>query len=506
MIIPVILAGGSGSRLWPLSRQLNPKQFIKLPGVAGHFAIAGKDSEAHEQSLFQSTIARLQGLPGLLPPVVICNEEHRFLVAEQLRQQGIENGLIVLEPLGRNTAPAVTLAAGVIRQQVVPTLHEQGILTADEPLLMLVLPADHVIGNIDVFHDCVKRGVALAAEGELVTFGIKPRYPETGYGYIQRAGSLGRGDANAEAFRVKRFVEKPDLERAQAWLSDGSYDWNSGMFLFELNRWLAQIAEFEPVMAEQCQRACAELRHDGDFVRIGREAFEACPSNSIDYAVMEKTDSAAVVAMDADWNDLGAWNSVQDINVTKTADNNVLHGDIHTINVSNSYIHADARLVVAIGLNDAVVVETADAVLVADRHQVQDVKKAVQWLEQHQRSEAKLHTLVYRPWGSYESLATGPGFQVKRIRVKPGAALSLQMHHQRAEHWVVISGVATVTCDNKVFDLKANESTFIPLGSRHRLQNLTNEWVELVEVQTGSYLGEDDIVRFDDVYGRVLPA
>lgn len=499
MIIPVILAGGSGSRLWPLSRQLNPKQFIRLPGVFSPVPATGNTGECSAPSLFQSTIMRLGGLPGLLPPLVICNEEHRFLVAEQLRELGVDNGLIVLEPIGRNTAPAVTLAATVIQRLVVPRL------TADEPVLMLVLPADHVIGDTAVFHDCIRRGVQLAAEGSLVTFGIRPRYPETGYGYIQRADSLGHGDAVCEAFRVQRFVEKPDLDHARAYLDDGSYDWNSGMFLFELNEWLTQIARFEPGIAQQCHQACTQLQHDGDFVRIGRAAFEACPSNSIDYAVMEKTASAAVVAMDADWNDLGAWNSVQDINTNKTPDNNVIHGDAHAINVHNSYIHADARLVIAIGLKDAIVVETADAVLVADRHQVQDVKKAVQWLEQHQRSEAKLHTLVYRPWGSYESLATGPGFQVKRIRVKPGAALSLQMHHKRAEHWVVIKGVATVTCDDKVFDLRPNESTFIPLGSRHRLQNRTAEWVELIEVQTGSYLGEDDIVRFDDVYGRVSP-
>jgi len=493
MIIPVILAGGSGSRLWPLSRQLNPKQFISLPEAA----LSGHGGEQKGGSLFQATINRLEGLAGLLPPLVICNEEHRFLVAEQFRQLGIEDGLIVLEPAGRNTAPAVTLAAEVIRTLIVPKL------APGEPLLMLVLPADHVIGDPAVFHDCVRRGAELATEGHLVTFGICPRYPETGYGYIQRAESLGAGKVGTEAFKVRRFVEKPDLERAKAYLEDGSYDWNSGMFLFGLNEWLAEIGRFAPDMARQCQAACAGIKHDGDFVRIDRAAFEACPSDSIDYAVMEKTAAAAVVAMDAEWNDLGAWNAVWEISVNKTPANNVIQGDAHAIDVSDSYIHADSRLVVAIGLKDVVLVETADAVLVADRKQVQDVKKAVQWLEQHQRDEARLHTLVYRPWGSYESLATGPGFQVKRIRVKPGAALSLQMHHKRAEHWVVIQGVATVTCDDRLFDLQPNESTFIPLGSKHRLQNRTSDWVELIEVQTGSYLGEDDIVRFDDVYGRV---
>lgn len=498
MIIPVILAGGTGSRLWPLSRQLNPKQFMAVADSAA----AGDSIKTDPETLFQQTLRRLQGLEQLAPPVVICNEDHRFLVAEQLRQLDIHNAVILLEPVGRNTAPAVTLAAEVIKLRVA-----DGRLPAGEEVLMLVLPADHVIRAAEVFHDCVRLGIQQARKGNLVTFGIKPQYAETGYGYIQRGEALG-GDPSAGefpggAFKVQRFVEKPDSARAQQYLEHGGYDWNSGMFLFELDSWLSEIQQHAPAIATACQQACAGMRFDGDFTRLDASVFNACPSDSIDYAVMEKTAHAAVVPMNAAWNDLGAWSSLWDISEKKTVDNNVLSGDTHVINVSGSYIRADSRLVVAIGMQDTVIVETPDAVLVADRNQVQDVKKAVQWLEQQKRSEASTHTLVYRPWGSYESLATGPGFQVKRIRVRPGASLSLQMHHKRAEHWVVLQGLATVTCDDRVFDMQANESTFIPLGSKHRLQNKTGEWVELIEVQTGSYLGEDDIVRFDDVYGRV---
>ncbi|MDO9520423.1 MAG: mannose-1-phosphate guanylyltransferase/mannose-6-phosphate isomerase [Pseudohongiella sp.] len=489
MIIPVILAGGTGSRLWPLSRQLNPKQFMAVADSSeGSGAATGV-----RHTLFQETLQRLQGLQQLTSPVVICHEDHRFLVAEQLRQLGIDDAVILLEPAGRNTAPAVTIAAQVIR-----SLGFADNLPAGEKALMLVLPADHIIRAPEVFHDCVRLGMQQANAGNLVTFGIKPQYAETGYGYIQRGEELERG-----AFKVQRFVEKPDAVRAQQYFTGGDYDWNSGMFLFELDSWLNEIQLHAPAIAASCQQACADRRFDGDFTRIDASLFKACPSDSIDYAVMEKTAHAVVVPMDASWNDLGAWSSLWDISQQKTVDNNVLRGDTHVINVKDSYIRADSRLVVAIGMQDAVIVETADAVLVANRHQVQDVKKAVQWLEQQQRSEASTHTLVYRPWGSYESLATGPGFQVKRIRVRPGASLSLQMHHKRAEHWVVIAGLATVTCGERVFDLQENESTFIPLGSKHRLQNKTAEWVELIEVQTGSYLGEDDIVRFDDVYGRV---
>ena len=499
MIIPVILAGGTGSRLWPLSRQLSPKQFMAMPESAtltktvstGDVADVGSDT-----TLFQATLLRLQGIEGLSAPLIICNEEHRFLVAEQLRQLGMMDATIVLEPMGRNTAPALTLAAELIGH--VSAVAETKV---DEPALMLVLPADHVIRDARVFHHCVVIARQHASAGSMVTFGIRPLYPETGYGYIQRGEAI--GDAAHPAFNVQRFVEKPDIEVARQYLDAGDYDWNSGMFLVGRDRWLQEVEQHAPGIARQCRLASLSARVDGDFTRIDAAAFAACPSDSIDYAVMEKTSRAVVVPMDAAWNDLGAWSSLWDVSAVKTEDNNVLRGDTHVINVSQSYIRADSRLVVAIGMHNAVIVETPDAVLVADKDQVQDVKKVVQWLEKMARPEAILHTLVYRPWGSYESLANGPGFQVKRIRVRPGASLSLQMHHKRAEHWVVIQGVATVTCDERVFDLHANQSTFIPLGSRHRLQNRTGEWVELIEVQTGTYLGEDDIVRFDDDYGRV---
>jgi mannose-1-phosphate guanylyltransferase/mannose-6-phosphate isomerase len=493
MIIPVILAGGTGSRLWPLSRQLNPKQFMAMADSARDGDTDATAAGIAPQTLFQDTVQRLQGLTQLAPPVVICHEDHRFLVAEQLRQVNIKDAIILLEPAGRNTAPAVTLAAEIIK---LLALGDK--LPAGEKIMLLVLPADHVIRAPQIFRDCVELGIQQASLGKLVTFGVKPQYAETGYGYIQRGQALGAG-----AFAVQRFVEKPDIARAQEYLDDGGYDWNSGMFLFEIDSWLNEIKQHAPAIATRCHKACTDRKFDGDFTRVDASIFATCPSDSIDYAVMEKTAHAVVVPMDAAWNDLGAWSSLWDISEKKTVDNNVLSGDTHTINVKGSYIRADSRLVVAIGMQDAVIVETADAVLVANRHQVQDVKKAVQWLEQQKRSEASIHTLVYRPWGSYESLATGPGFQVKRICVRPGASLSLQMHHRRAEHWVVIQGLATVTCDERVFDLQANESTFIPLGSRHRLQNNSHDWVELIEVQTGDYLGEDDIVRFDDVYGRV---
>lgn len=496
MLIPVILAGGTGSRLWPLSRQLSPKQFMAMPEASNKLTNKAKPSSGAEITLFQATLRRLKGLPDLAAPVIICHEEHRFLVAEQLRQLGVSDAIIILEPMGRNTAPALTLAAGLISH-----LASVSTRAADEPLLMLVLPADHVIRDVDSFHTCINEATRHASTGAMVTFGIRPSYAETGYGYIQRGAPVS-ADSQA-AFRVQRFVEKPELAVAQQYLHQGDYEWNSGMFLLERDSWLSQLSQHAPEVAEQCTRACASARKDGDFIRIDAARFSACPAISIDYAVMEKTANAVVVPMDAAWNDLGAWNSLWDISTEKDADNNVLRGDTHVINVSDSYVRADSRLVVAVGMRNAVIVETADAVLVADKDQVQDVKKIVQWLEELGRPEAALHTLVYRPWGSYQSLATGPGFQVKRIRVRPGASLSLQMHHKRAEHWVVIQGVATVACDEKVFDLHANQSTFIPLGSRHRLQNNTNDWVELVEVQTGTYLGEDDIVRFDDVYGRV---
>lgn len=516
MIVPVILAGGVGSRLWPLSRQLNPKQFVSLASgvrgeaVAEDAAVEGGAATNRAavdgrptSSLFTQTLERLQGLPGLAPPMVICHEDHRFLVAEQLRQAGVHGARIVLEPCGRNTAPALTVAA---------LLEKDGPqdLTAATDSVLLVLPADHLISDVAEFQRVVLRGVQRARKGDLVTFGISPAYPETGYGYIQSGESLESGDATgpSAASRVQRFVEKPDAETARAYLEAGDYYWNSGMFVLRADTWLEQVTKLAPEIASQCRQACGSRQGDGDFIRLDEAAFAASPSDSIDYAVMEKTDRAVVVPMSAGWNDLGAWSALWDLGLQDQdgADaraGNVTEGDVYCHDVRNSYIRSDSRLVAAIGLDNAVVVETPDAVLVAAKDRVQDVKSVVEWLQQNDRPEAQAHTLVYRPWGSYECLAKEPGFQVKRICVKPGAALSLQMHHHRAEHWVILSGVATVTCDERVFELKADQSTFIPQGSKHRLENKTAHWLELIEVQTGSYLGEDDIVRFDDVYGRV---
>ncbi|WP_339856955.1 mannose-1-phosphate guanylyltransferase/mannose-6-phosphate isomerase [Pseudohongiella acticola] len=501
MIIPVILAGGVGSRLWPLSRQLNPKQFIALSASASA-------TDVDSQTLFQATLARLDGITGLAAPIVICNEEHRFLVAEQLRVLGINNASILLEPEGRNTAPAVTLASLLAARhaelQTVPGSHE-----SDEPVL-LVLPADHIIRDSAIFRRCVETGAEQARVGRLVTFGIEASYPETGYGYVKRdtSGDRQQGQnlaptGDVDAFAVARFVEKPDAKTAAAYLADGSYYWNSGMFVFTADKWLQELTRLQPDMVSVCRDACQQTHQDGDFVRIDADVFASCPADSIDYAVMEKTADAVVIPMSAAWSDMGAWSALWDVSEHKTEDNNVVIGDVHCVDVKDSYLRSESRLVTAVGIENAVIVETADAVLVANKDQVQNVKQIVQWLEQQERPEAVSHTLVYRPWGSYESLAHGPGFQVKHIRVRPGAALSLQMHHHRAEHWVVISGEATVTCDERVFTLTANQSTFLPLGCKHRLQNNSDEWIELIEVQTGDYLGEDDIVRFEDVYGRV---
>jgi mannose-1-phosphate guanylyltransferase/mannose-6-phosphate isomerase len=412
-------------------------------------------------------------------------------VAEQLRQLDVHGADIVLEPCGRNTAPAVALAA-------LSVAGRQPADGATEPVL-LVLPADHVIRDRAALHRCIAEGTRQALAGRLVTFGIEPAFAETGYGYIRRGQPVTGSEL---AYGVEQFVEKPDLETSQSYLADGSYYWNSGMFMFTASAWLAELEALAPEISRVCREAVARLSRDGDFARVPTDVFTSCPSDSIDYAVMEKTDHAVVVPLSASWSDLGAWSALWDVSDKKTADNNVLMGDVRCVDVSDSYVRAESRFVAAVGIKNAVVVETADAVLVADKSRVQDVKQIVQWLEQQSRQEATSHTLVFRPWGSFQSLAQGPGFQVKRIRVKPGAALSLQMHHRRAEHWVVISGVATVTCDDKVFDLTTNESTFIPLGSRHRLENKCDEWIELIEVQTGAYLGEDDIVRFEDVYGR----
>ncbi|HVI26191.1 MAG TPA: mannose-1-phosphate guanylyltransferase/mannose-6-phosphate isomerase [Xanthomonadaceae bacterium] len=466
LLQPVLLSGGSGTRLWPLSREAYPKQFLPLAG---------------EDTMLQATWARVAPLADA-PPIVVANEEHRFLVAEQLRQAGAPTPAIVLEPVGRNTAPAIAAAA------------LQAMAAGGDPLL-LVLPSDHVVRDAGAFRAAVRRALPAAEQGALVTFGIRPDAPETGFGYIQ--AEAGDGDG---VRRVLRFVEKPDAATARAYLDAGGYSWNSGMFLFRASRYLAELERFRPDILAAVRAAFAGARRDGDFVRLEREAFAASPADSIDYAVMEKTDAAMVLPVDIGWNDVGSWSALWDV-AERDADGNARHGDVIAVDSRNSYAYA-RRLVALVGVDDVVVVETDDAVLVARKDRVQDVKKVVARLKAEQRSQAALHREVHRPWGSYDSVDAGARFQVKRIKVKPGAALSLQSHARRAEHWIVVSGTARVTRDHDVFELHANQSTYIPIGAKHRLENPGAEVLELIEVQSGDYLGEDDIVRYEDVYGR----
>ena len=468
MIIPVILSGGSGVRLWPLSRAMYPKQLLPLFG---------------EHSMFQDTVLRVSAVAGIGPVICVCNDEHRFLVAEQLRQIDAE-GSVILEPFGRNTAPAAAIAALTI--------------AASHPgALMLLLPADHVILDTRAFAASIQSASEAAESGSLVTFGIVPSVPETGYGYIRAvAGSTGAARPVAE------FVEKPSLERAESYVASGDYFWNSGMFLFKPEVYLAELEANSPEMLVACRKALENARRDLDFLRLDPEAFAACPANSIDYAVMEKTANAVVVPMQAGWNDVGAWSALWSVH-ERDAEGNVKRGDVLTHEVRNSYIHATHRLVAAVGLEEHVIVETADAVLVASKDRVQEVKTIVEQLRLQEREEPLIHRRVYRPWGSYETVDEGERFKVKRITVKPGAALSLQMHHQRAEHWIVVTGKALVTVGDRQVPLEANESIYIPLQEKHRLENPGDEPLELIEVQSGEYLGEDDIVRFEDHYGRL---
>ena len=460
----VLLSGGSGTRLWPLSREAYPKQFLPLVG---------------DDTMLQATWLRVAALADTAP-IVVANEEHRFLVAEQLRQVGAPVPAIVLEPVGRNTAPAIATAA-------------LQALSGDGDPLLLVLPSDHVIADAEAFRGAVQVARAAADAGALVTFGIVPNAPETGFGYIQAEPGEG-------VRRVRRFVEKPDADTARSYLDAGGYYWNSGMFLFRASRYLQELERFHPDIVAACRTAFAQATRDGDFVRLDRDAFAACPSDSIDYAVMEKTDAAMVLPVDIGWNDVGSWSALWDVSA-RDADGNSHHGDVIAIDSRNNYAYA-RRLVALVGVDDLVVVETDDAVLVARKDRVQDVKAVVAQLKAAQRSQAALHREVHRPWGSYDSVDVGDGFQVKRIKVKPGATLSLQSHTQRAEHWIVVRGTARVTRNNDVFELHANQSTYIPIGARHRLENPGAGTLELIEVQSGAYLGEDDIVRYEDVYGR----
>lgn len=476
-LIPVVLSGGSGTRLWPLSREKYPKQLLPLIG---------------EDSLLQATIRRMDGLTGvqLKAPLIVCNEEYRFVIAEQLRVMG-KKGTLLLEPVGRNTAPALTLAA-------LSAIHDES-----DPIL-LVMPADHVILDVPRFQQAVSQGISLAADGVVVTFGITPDAPETGYGYIESGDPLGQGNAQ----RIRRFVEKPDLATARVYLDTGSYYWNSGLFMMRASVWLSAIDICRPDILTVCRAAWEQGSEDGDFLRVNKEAFMQCPSDSIDYAVMERIaeddgllPACAFIPLSAGWSDVGAWDSLWHV-LPKDQQGNVSEGDVLMSDCQNVLTLSEHRLVACIGVENMVVIETADAVLVAHMDKTQQVKEIVERLKRDGRPEGLLHRKVFRPWGWYDAVDAGERFQVKRIVVKPGASLSLQMHHHRAEHWIVVRGTAQVTRGESSYLVSENESTFIPLGTRHRLENPGRVPLEMIEVQSGSYLGEDDIVRFEDVYGR----
>lgn len=467
-ITPVIIAGGSGSRLWPLSRHLRPKQFLKLQG---------------ENSLLQQTLIRLEGL-NCAAPVLICNEEHRFLVAEQLRDIDIKDASLLLEPIGRNTAPAVALGALQSQQ----TSHK-------EDNLLLVLAADHSIKDLDAFQVAIKKAIFLAEQGYLVTFGINPTKPETGYGYIQK------GNPICDGFTVQQFVEKPDRRTAEEYIESGTYLWNSGMFLMRADRYLEALNQYAPIIYNNCNKAMEVAVKDLDFIRVCKESFEKCPNESIDYAVMEKDEKVAVVSLDADWSDIGSWSSLWEIS-EKDKNNNVIKGDVVTENTSNTLICADYRLVATVGVDNLIIVETKDAILIARQDEDQHVKDIVKQLKKAGRAEYENHREVYRPWGKYDSIDIESRYQVKRITVNPGQKLSIQMHHHRSEHWIVVSGTALVSINGEERLVTENESVYIPLGATHFMQNPGKIPLELIEVQSGAYLGEDDIVRFEDVYGR----
>ncbi|MCE7556856.1 mannose-1-phosphate guanylyltransferase/mannose-6-phosphate isomerase [Aliivibrio fischeri] len=469
MITPVIMAGGTGSRLWPLSRELYPKQFLSVTG---------------DMSMLQQTAARLSTLEHS-SPILICNEEHRFIAAEQMRVGRFEHNGIILEPVGKNTAPAIALAA----------LQAINISNDGEDPLLLVLAADHIIDNELAFTESVEKALPFALNGKLVTFGVVPKTPETGYGYIKA------GMKDGDAFSVSEFVEKPDLETAKKYLATSEYYWNSGMFIFKASRYLEELAKYEPQILETCKKAIAAPSQDVEFIRVDSAIFETCLDKSIDYAVMEKTDSAMVVPMDAGWSDVGSFSALWDVS-EKDEYQNVTKGDVITVDSTNNYIFAGNKLVSTVGVDNLVIIETKDAVLVANKDKVQEVKTVVNKLHEAGRTEQKLHREVFRPWGKYDSIDFGARDQVKRITVKPGEKLSIQKHHHRSEHWIVVSGTAKVLNGEQTLIVTENESTYIPLGTIHALENPGKIPLEMIEVQTGSYLGEDDIVRFEDRYGR----
>jgi len=475
---PVILCGGSGIRLWPASRESYPKQLLALLG---------------DESLLQSTLRRIDGFSAgtLAAPIVVSNEEYRFIVAEQMRQVGIEHPRLLLEPVGRNTAPALTLAALLAQ-------------TDGQDPILLAMPADHVIAEPEIFCEAVTTALPAARAGTFVTFGIVPTRAETGYGYLRRGTPI--GDDN-RIFTLDEFVEKPDGDTAQNYLESGQYLWNSGIFMLRASAWLGAMATLQPAILDCCARALGVGKNDGDFMRVDRGAFGDCPADSIDYAVMEKLrahpelGAAVLVPLRVRWSDVGAWDALWDA-ANKDAQGNVARGDVLLHDTRDSLVLGGARVLVALGCEDMVIVDTPDALLVADKRHTLKLREVVAELKKQGREEVALHRKVFRPWGWYDSVDKGTNFQVKRIGVNPGASLSLQMHHRRAEHWVVVRGTARVTCGEEVFDLHENESTFIPLGSKHRLQNMTGDPLEIIEVQCGGYLGEDDIVRFEDVYAR----
>ena len=473
-IIPIILSGGSGTRLWPLSRKLHPKQFLPLAG---------------DKTMLQETIIRLNGLDNLANPIIICNTEHRFLVAEQCKQINIKNPTILLEPVGKNTAPAIAAAA------LQSLKHKHKHKHKDEAQL-LVLSADHVIQDINAFHEAIKIASRHAQRGKLVTFGIKPTDANTAYGYIKHSK-----DFNDGTYKVERFVEKPDLLTAKKYLEKGNYLWNSGMFVFTASKLIEELTLHAPAIVQSVRNSVDKASQDLDFIRLDKVYFESCQSTSIDYALMEKSDNLIVVPLNAQWNDIGSWSALHEIGI-KDDNGNVLRGDIIAKDTSNTYINANHHVVATIGIKNLVIVDTPDATFIATHEKAKEVKSIVELLQADRRNEGDIHRKVYRPWGWYDSLEMGKHFQVKRLHINPGAKLSLQKHSKRAEHWVVINGTATAINGEKVLTLSEGDSTYLPIGTKHGLENKTDKILEIIEVQSGSYLGEDDIVRYEDIYGR----